>query len=315
MLNLKKTAIAVLALGSSAVFAGTMGPVCTPGSVTVPCESTGWDFGIRALYLQDNDNDYIRITEEQRRRGFQDGDDWNHHRGHGSEWNWGFELEGSYHFGTGNDFTVNWYHLDAGNGDHHRRDGRRDRDDNNNAFQDRDRDSITLNGRQNRPQWDAVNFELAQSVMFGEHSTGRIHAGVQYANIERRNGFRDIFTSHEKANGVGPRVGLDMHYNFGNGFSIFGSGATALLVGDSKFRYESILPVDIHIGNRDSLIPEIEGRIGAAYTYAMASGELTMDVAYMAVNYFDGLQTAPLGSSDFALSGIIFGVNYKGTIA
>src|SRR3990167_8564006 len=131
MLNLKKTAVAVLALGSSAVFAGTMGPVCTPGNVTVPCEKTAWDVGGQALYLQPMYNSNFVAT------GGLSGAD---RQAAAQSWGWGFQIEGSYHFNTGNDIDVNWYHL-------------------NNS------QSLTLgNGliASVRPEWDQVNVELGQ---------------------------------------------------------------------------------------------------------------------------------------------------------
>lgn len=305
MLNLKKTAVAVLALGSSAVFAGTMGPVCTPGSVTVPCERSAWDFGVRALYLQTTGEDFAGTRTVGTTTRYDNYND---------NWGWGFQLEGSYHFSTGNDVNVNWYHLsDSG----HR----------NSSLGADLTAALPLGSIRLEPKWDAVNFEFGQMVNFGEFKKIRFHGGAQYARIDRDYRVNNlagvsVATANQKFNGFGPRIGADMSYDLANGFAIYGNGASTLLVGDSKFsdNVTAIAPLFAGItsfhGSRTILVPELEAKLGVKYTYAMAQGDLTLDAGYMWVNYLN-VHSDPalaIGNTNFGVDGIIFGAKWVGNV-
>ncbi|MBI2786578.1 MAG: hypothetical protein HYX60_09910 [Legionella longbeachae] len=317
MLNLKKTAVAVLALGSSAVFAGTMGPVCTPGNVTVPCASTAWDIGGQALYLQTmTDNDFSLDLDVDGPDGL------SLNTNARAQWNWGFQIEGSYHFNTGNDVTLTWYHLDSGWNNHE-------------FSPDFAPDLIIGFGQKNR--WDAVNGEFGQFVDFSANKKIRFHGGFQFASIKRSvHAFAGVdvdddpevdaaitFQGNTQYNGFGPRTGIDMNYVFGNGFGIYAKAATAILVGTQKHGFDIDAfagddEVDIFNfgGSRTAIVPEIEAKLGANYTYAMAQGDLTLDAGYMWFNYFHALNgtVLPITAIDFGAAGPYFGLKYVGNV-
>lgn len=312
MLNLRKTAVAVaVALGSSAAFAGTMGPVCTPGNVTVPCERTAWDFGVQALYLEpvySGDFGYVGYQYDGSRYRFNE---------FNPDWGWGFKLEGSYHFNTGNDLNVNWYHMN------------RDTNHTYSAYSELLAASTTIYSRF-EPKWDAVNVEFGQHVDFGEFKDIRFHAGVQYARIEQEarvgvNFFGPSLQARNELtyNGFGPRVGADMTYNFGNGFAVYGNGATAILIGDSKFtdNVSGLFGLVPGTGTKRTMVPELEAKLGAKYTYAMAQGDLTLDAGYMWVNYFNANHAgvgfsgvALVREADFGIHGPYVGLKWVGNV-
>jgi len=319
MLNLKKTAIAVLALGSSAVFAGTMGPVCTPGNVTVPCPSSGWAIGGQALVLQVmSDNNLSFATSTNPATGFV-----SVNTNVSAQWDWGFQIEGTYHFNTGNDITLTWYHIDTSW--------------NNGSFVPSIVPDLAV-GFGNKNRWDAVNGEFGQFIDVSANSKMRFHGGFQFASIKDNiraaativdptigtATFIADLSGNAQYNGFGPRVGLDLNYVFGNGFGIYAKAAAAVLVGSSKHSF-TVGADDLVFGttfgatiggSRTAVIPELEAKLGANYTYAMAQGDLTLDAGYMWFDYLNALNATvlPITATDFSAAGPYFGLKYVGNV-
>lgn len=321
---LKKTTLAVLGLAASGfAAAGTMGPVCTPGNVTVPCEAKLWDLGVQALYLKqvfDASKAYQHDTVP-----------FNGYRETNDEWDWGYRLEGSYHFNTGNDATATWVHY--------RNESERD------GFVGR----IPIAGSlflvspyrvDDSTYFDQVNVVLGQHADFGLVKKMRFYGGLQYANINDNaagyfanspiqlvpSGITSVY-QYEKSDfkGVGPVVGIDYSYNVTNEFSVTANGAGSILYGTSRFDYGYVgnpvgaVLVDYY-GSKKAVVAGLEAKLGVNYAYAMPQGVLNLQGGYQVMNYFNALQTVGIGgyaspkiaSSDYGLYGPYFGLKYVG---
>jgi hypothetical protein len=285
MFNLKKTAVAVLALGGSAVFAGTMGAVCTPGNVTVPCEGSAWEIGGYALYLEPvHTGPFYSLGTIGGMINTID-----------AGWDWGFALEGAYHYGTGNDIKVTWNHVNFGA----------------NHF------VSVADIRHYETNWDALNAEFGQLVELSQASKVRVHSGVQYARVNSSINRGIVGTGYNSDyNGFGPRIGADLNYVFGNGFGVYGKSAAGLLVGTSSF--SDLVTPDTLSNTNTKVVPEFDAKIGVNYAYALAQGNLVFDAGYMWVDYFNIHQNTNSGGSvgrgSFAATGPYVGLRLVGEV-
>lgn len=334
MLNLKKTAVAVLAFSSSAVFAGSMGPVCSAVNVTVPCESTAWELGARALYLNSSLGQ-VQLTVN-------DAAGQSVNSGLNPKYGWGFFIEGAYHFSTGNDLNLNWYHINNGYSKISGPSSVTNIPGSGAGTSPLSLSGVTVDSgyASSGPHWDAVNLEMGQHVDFGENKSVRFHGGFEYARLAGNNtlegtgtvnldvlsttvpvAYNMSLTNQPTYNGFGPRLGTDFNYDWGNGLGMYANGAMGLLAGSSK---SSALITDVTNGDFMSIsssktivVPELEGKLGLNYNYATAQGDLTLDIGWMWVNYFNVIkdQSTPTNNTDFSLQGPYIGLKWMGNVA
>jgi hypothetical protein len=327
---LKKTTIAVLGLAlSNLATAGTMGPVCTPGNVTVPCETRLWDFGADALYLKS-----IYGSAKGYQRSYNPVT-YNPLTGLATapmkdvknDWNWGFRIAGAYHFNTGNDVAVNWMHFSTT--------GKQA-----NILAPLVESGFLLSfpaSIDDSNRLDQVNIVLGQHVDLSARDKMRLYGGMQYANIQSmaQTFFYpnaalatvapvSIFNNTDYK-GFGPTLGIDYSYELFNGLSLTANGSGALLYGTSRY-HEGFVVTPFNAiaaqvyARKKAVVPSLEAKLGLNYAYNFAQATVNIDAGYQAVNYFNALSTQvfqvptnpQISSVNYGLFGPYFGMKIVG---
>lgn len=320
VLMLRKTLLSVLGMATTGVlFAGTMGPVCTPGNVTVPCEARHWSLGLQGLYLnvaQGAARDHRIVTVPATFTSLDD------------QWSWGFKAEGAAQFGQGNDIAVSWMH-----------------------FADSSQQAglatpfvqgvATLSlpySLINRARFDQVNLVGGQEVDFSVMGKAHFYGGLQYASIQSTalnvysalpfpvTNTGGLYNDVTNFKGVGPVIGVDYSYGIYNGLNLVAKGASSLVYGTTRLNNGFTLsPSSLNLvsayASKKIITPGFDAKLGLNYGYEMAQGTLNLEGGYQVTYYLNAIQTQPgllqvatrpVESSDFGLYGPYIGLKYVG---
>lgn len=341
MLNLKKTAVAVLALSSSAVFAGTMGPVCSAVPVTMPCESSGWQIGANALYLSINPG-AATSTNYTSSSGGSLSNNVN------PKFSWGFNINGSMMYGTGRSIGLSWDHV---KGSHTRTLGAQSLTGNTAlssgssftpaiSFTALSTTGVTASIG---PQYDTVDMPWTQKINFSDVTSLDMHIGWRWAGLVSSNSISMAgsethvtdsgtfgptpysFTDNVNTSfyGFGPRVGFDGTYGLYTGLNLTGGAAVGLLAGyaRSNLTHTNVLTAaSVSSANTNVNTPLfIDGDLGLDYTVETGYGNVKLLAAYVWHNFVgayngpeNAISTTASNSRNFTVQGVKFGASIEG---
>lgn len=200
--------------------------------------------------------------------------------------------------------------------------------------------------------WDLM---ISQFLDVGDHMQMRFLGGIAYLSELEQTKTTDGFTELEgeefeldfdaqskqtsSYTGLGPRVGVDARYNFGeskdeNGFGIVGGGSVAYYLGDLDSKNHSVLDVellddeepvfDVEFGShtKDELenhaVTNFRANLGVDYVYFFdneAMSTLGLELGYQVDAYFNGVGQVDTFGTDLDVSDITFSgpyLNLKG---
>lgn len=317
-----KLSIALITLGlSTATFAAAY-----TAPAPAPAAESGYHIGIEGLYVKEHNHaDSLRYVSTSTNSGslvtvnnFVAKPDWQ----------WGFRAEAGYHDGDGNDYTLDWAHLDnkrktVSTGTQ------------SSAFT-LAHNSTAQDFARAVTKYDHDQVDLAFGHTFDPHNnfTFRVHAGAEYARINHTlDAVSDLtsatassalsYNQTSKFDGVGIRTGADMNWDLGNDFGIFARGAVGLLWGDVKASAfadannssgSNATTRIVTTEKQTSIVPQLQGEAGIAWSHDnwAIRGGWRHNVMVNAIKYIDPASTgASVGeTSNFAYGGAFLGVEW-----
>jgi hypothetical protein len=157
-------------------------------------------------------------------------------------------------------------------------------------------------------RYDAVNLEAGHLWRGGERFQARFFGGLQYASIDEdlTGWFSDFGGTNTQTNttrsrfaGAGPRFGVNGQFNRGN-FQFLGDVAAVALIGEQQLRrdFNTTSPL-FPAGNAQSfsspnatqVVPGLDSKIGASYSFRLGSGVLKLEGGYQAVIYMNAINS------------------------
>ncbi|MDX2346457.1 MAG: Lpg1974 family pore-forming outer membrane protein [Legionella sp.] len=299
--KMKQVFLPLLLSVAASTHAGTIG--------SIDVADPKWALGADSLYMQPNFGN-INYRGLQRTSA-QD----TNHATHPLPYLWGFKVYGSYSWDDASDVNLEWYRIkksiskDFG------------------GLLSGAGDPLSEVYGDITPNWNAVNMEFGYTSMLSDKNSARFHVGLEYAQIltdEKRyvvlaTGVPNSATINRFFNGVGARVGANFTHHFINNFDVYGNVATAILAGkhSSDTTYAALYS-NRHV-SVSAIVPELEAKLGAKYTYYSTRGALTLNAGWMWINYFNSTvfdnynllyDTVNTTSTDFALQGLFFGLKW-----